>query len=90
MDSAPVVQGIEFHTPQNSACHHFSPPGPNNLVTPAPTHSGLKEPPKFPIFSGTDPPSKDETSYDQWVFQVRGAIISHSVAVVRSGIVNSV
>ena len=35
MDSAPVVQGIEFPTPQNSACHHLSPLGPNNPVTPS-------------------------------------------------------
>ena len=44
----------------------------------------------FSIFSGTDPHPKDEASYDQWGFQVRGTMISHSVAVVRSGIVNSV
>ena len=88
-DSVPVVQGIEFPTPQNSACLHLSPPGPNSPVSSEPTHSGFKEPPKFPIFSDIGPSPKDEMSYDQWVFQVRGAMISCRVAVVWSGIVNS-
>ena len=64
MDSAPVVQGVEFPTPQNSSCHHLSTFGPNNPVTPAQMHSGLKEPLKFPIFLGTDPPPKDVVSYN--------------------------
>ena len=59
MDSAPVGQCKEFPNLQNSACHHPSPPDPNYPVTPATTHSGFKKPPKFPIFSGTDPPPKD-------------------------------
>ena len=87
MDSTPVVQGIEFPTPQNSICYHSSP---NNPATPVQTHSTLKKPRKFPIFSGSDPLPKDEASYDQWVFQGRGAMIFHSVATVKSGTVNSV
>ena len=40
-DGAPVVQGTEFLTPQNSVCHHTSSPGANNPATPVPIHSGL-------------------------------------------------
>ena len=71
-DSTASVEGVAFLTPQNSSCQP-----PLHYANPFATYQGLKEPPKFPLFSGTDPPPKDEASFEQWVFQVQRALTSH-------------
>ena len=48
------------------------------------------KPPDLPLFSGVEPVPKDEGSFDQWMFQVQGALDSHSEEAVRSAIVRSV
>ena len=55
------------------------------------TQSGLKisKPPQICIFSGQEPMPKDEGNYDQWEFQVRGAITTHTKNSVRAAIINS-
>ena len=35
-------------------------------------------PPSLPLFSGADPTPKDEANYEQWLFQARGALNSHT------------
>ena len=52
--------------------------------------SKLTKPPDLPLFSGVEPVPKDEGSFDQWMFQVQGALDSHSEEAVRSAIVHSV
>ena len=37
----------------------------------------ISKPPKICIFSGQEPVPKDEGNYDQWEFQMRGAIATH-------------
>ena len=49
----------------------------------------IEKPPQICIFSGSDPIPKDEGSYEQWEFQVRGAMATHTKNSVRAAIVNS-
>ena len=49
----------------------------------------IAKPPQVCTFSGQDPVPKEEGSYDQWEFQVRGAIATHTKNSVRAAIVNS-
>ena len=47
--------------------------------------SKLMKPPDLPLFLGVEPVPKDEGSFDQWLFQVQGAMDSHcEEAVVQS------
>ena len=46
--------------------------------------------PDLPPFSGTDPVPKDEGSWEQWEFQVKGFLDTHTPEAVRSAIVHSV
>ena len=39
--------------------------------------SKLMKPPDLPLFSGVESVPKDEGSFDQWLFQVQGAMDSH-------------
>ena len=41
------------------------------------------------IFSGQEPVPKDERNYDQWEFQVRGAIATHTKNSMRAAIIIS-
>ena len=50
----------------------------------------LMKPPDLPLFCGVKPVSREEGSFDQWMFQVQGALNSHSEEVIRSTIVRSV
>ena len=38
----------------------------------------LINPPSLSLFSGADPTPKHEASYEQWLFQARGALNSHT------------
>ena len=49
----------------------------------------ISKPLQICIFSGQEPVPKDEGNYDQWEFQVRGAIATHTENSVRAAIVNS-
>ena len=49
----------------------------------------ISKPPQVCTFSGQDPVPKEEGNYDQWEFQVRGAIATHTENSVRAAIVNS-
>ena len=46
--------------------------------------------PGLPLFSGSEPTPRDEGTYDQWKFQVRGMRSSCSEAAVRSALITSV
>ena len=79
--------GIPFqeivHTPHKTES--------TTTITAVSTHSEMKisKPPQICIFSGQEPVPKDEGNYDQWEFQVRGAIATHRENSVRAAIVNS-
>ena len=46
--------------------------------------------PELPKFSGADPVPREEGSFEQWYFQVKGSQGQHTADAIRSGIVNSV
>ena len=52
--------------------------------------SKLSAPPNLPIFSGQEPVPSTEGSIDQWLFQVEGALATHTEEVVRSAVIGSV
>ena len=45
--------------------------------------SKLSSPPNFSIFLGQEPVPSTEGSTDQWLFQVEGALATHTEEVVR-------
>ena len=49
----------------------------------------IENPPQICIFSGSDPIPKDEGRYEQWEFQVTGAMATHTKNSVCAAIVNS-
>ena len=49
----------------------------------------ILNPPQICVFSGNDPVPKDEGTVDQWEFQVRGSLATHTENSVRAVIVNS-
>ena len=74
--SMPVLEG-EYYTPpvsQMKVSHH----------------SKLSAPPNLPIFSGQEPVPSTEGSIDQWLFQVEGALATHTEEAVRSAVIGSV
>ena len=54
------------------------------------TSSKLSAPPNLPIFSGQEPVPSTEGSVDQWLFQVEGALATHTEEVVRSSVIGLV
>ena len=52
--------------------------------------SKLGAPPSLPIFSGQEPVPAMEGSIDQWLFQVEGALATHTEEAVRSAVIGSV
>ena len=46
--------------------------------------------PSLPLFLGADPVLKEEGSWEQWEFQVRGSLDAHTQEAVRSVIIKSV
>ena len=52
--------------------------------------SKLSAPPNLPIFSGQEPVPSMEGSIDQWLFQVEGALATHTEEAVRSAVIGSV
>ena len=52
--------------------------------------SKLSAPLNLPIFSGQEPIPSTEGSIDQWLFQVEGALATHTEEAVRSAVIGSV
>ena len=52
--------------------------------------SKLSAPPNLPIFSGQEPVPSTEGTIDQWLFQVEGALATHTEEAVRSAVIWSV
>ena len=50
----------------------------------------LSAPLNLPIFSGQEPVPSTEGSIDQWLFQVEGALATHTEEAVRSAVIGSV
>ena len=46
--------------------------------------------PDLPKFSGTEPVLREEGSFEQWIFQVKGSQAQHTEDAIQSGIINSV
>ena len=71
--------------------HHPHKPEFTTTMTTVSTQSEMRisKPPQICIFSGQEPVLKEEGNYDQWEFQVRGAMATHTKNSVRAAIVNS-
>ena len=52
--------------------------------------SKLSAPPNLPIFLGQEPVPSMKGSIDQWLFQVEGALATHTEEAVRSAVIGSV
>ena len=52
--------------------------------------SKLSAPPDLPIFLGQEPVPSTEGSIDQWLFQIDGALATHTEEAVRSAVIGSV
>ena len=52
--------------------------------------SKLSAPPNLPIFSGQELVPSTEGSIDQWLFQVEGALATHTEEAIRSPVIGSV
>ena len=50
----------------------------------------LSAPPNLPIFSGQEPVPSTEGLSNQWLFQVEGALATHTEQAVRSAVIGSV
>ena len=50
----------------------------------------MSAPPNLPIFSGQELVPSTEGSIDQWLFQVEGALATHTEEAVRSAVIGSV
>ena len=74
--SIPALEG-EYYTPPVSQI---------SVNTP----SKLSAPLNLPIFSGQEPIPSMEGSIDQWLFQVEGALVTHTEEAVRSAVIGSV
>ena len=74
--SIPVIKG-EYYTPPDSQMKMNK-------------SSKLSVPPKLPIFSGQEPVPSTEGSINQWLFQVEGALATHTEEAIRSAVIGSV
>ena len=74
--SIPVLEG-EYYTPPVSQMKVNKP-------------GKLSAPPNLPIFSGQEPVPSTKGSIDQWLFQVEGALATHTEEAVRSAVKGSV
>ena len=71
--------------------HHPHRPESTTTMTVVSTQSEMRisKPSQICIFSGQEPVPKEEGNYDQWEFQVRGAMATHTKNSMRAAIVNS-
>lgn len=49
----------------------------------------MRDIPKIPPYSRMDPLPKNEVSYKQWAFQIRGTLMSHLEEAVKSALIGS-
>ena len=61
----------------------------NSLKTPGCEEMKISKPPQLCVLSGNEPVLKEEGNFDQWEFQVWGAMATHTENSVRPAIVNS-
>ena len=66
---------------------YYTPPVSQMRLT---TYSKLSAPLNLPTFSGQKPVPSTERSIDQWLFQVEGALATHTEEAVRSAVIGSV
>ena len=66
---------------------YYTPPVSQVRVSQA---SKLIAPPNLPIFLGQEPVPSTEGSIDQWLFQVEGALATHTEEAIRSAVIGSV
>ena len=71
-ESVPTLEG-EYYTPPVSQIRVNHP-------------SKLGAPPNLPAFSGQEPVPSMEGSIDQWLFQVEGALATHTEEAVTSAV----
>ena len=74
--SIPVIEG-EYYTPSVSQMKMNK-------------SSKLNAPPNLPIFFGQQLVPSTKGSIDQWLFQVEGALATHTEEAVRSAVIGSV
>ena len=72
----PVLEG-EYYTPpvRHTKVNH---------------HRKLTAPPNLAIFLGQEPVPSMEGSVDEWLFQVEGALATHTEEAVRTAVIGSV
>ena len=66
---------------------YYTPPGSQIRVN---TPSKVSVPPNMPTFLGQEPVPSTEGSIDQWLFQVEGALATHTEEAVRSAVIGLV
>ena len=66
---------------------YYTPPVSQTKVS---HHSKFSAPPNLPIFLGQEPVPSMEGSIDQWLFQVEGALATHTEEAVRLAVIGSV
>ena len=81
----------EDEMPSQEIGHQPYKPESTATMTAVSTQSEMRisKPPQICIFSGQEPVLKEEGNYDQWEFQVRGAMAMHTENSMRAAIVNS-
>ena len=89
-DKISLIEQKSNETMAQNSNHYFQNPG----FPPHVNHRGrdykVSKPPDLPHFSGTEPVPREEGSFEQWIFQVRGSSTNHTEDAIRSGIINSV
>ena len=84
------VEELQRNAMAAASAHLMSAPPSAVSVTGSHSSTKINKPPALPNFSGSDPVPKDEGSYEQWKFQVTGALKVCTEEAVRSAIVRSV
>ena len=84
------VEELQRNVMAAASAHLMSAPPLAVSMTGSHSSTKINKPPVLPNFSGSDPVPKDEGSYEQWKFQVTGALKICTEEAVRSAIVRSV
>ena len=84
------VEELQRNVMAAASAHLMSAPPLAVSMTGSHSSAKINKPPVLPNFSGSNPVPKDEGSYEQWKFQVTGALKICTKEAVRSAIVRSV
>ena len=84
------VEELQRNAMAAASAHLMSAPPSAVSITGSHSSTKINKPPALSNFSGSDPVPKDEGSYEQWKFQVTGALKVFTEEAVRSAIVRSV